>query len=199
MSTEIGFGIVAASAVLSAMRVISSTNLIRAVLWLGLTLIATTALYAMLGASFLAGVQLLLYVGGVMTLMVFGVMITRRHEGIGTMSADTTNPVRGALVGTAVFGLLAGAILKTEGLDTVAAQPVAPLTLADLGRAILHEHVLAFEVLSLLLLAAIIGAVVIARRHDPGPSAKPSGSRYAAAPATGAAPATVPEPEEVAS
>ena len=160
---------VAACAVLSAIFVVRSADLIRAVLWLGITLIATAALYAMLGASFLAGVQLLLYVGGVMTLMVFGVMITRRHEGIATVTADTVEPVRGAIVAATLFGAVASAIVKTEGLDVTPAQPPPLVTLADLGRAILYEHVLAFEVLSLLLLAAIIGAVVIARRRDPGP------------------------------
>ena len=173
MITSVGFGLVAACAIVSAIFVVQSANLIRAVLWLGITLIATAALYAMLGASFLAGVQLLLYVGGVMTLMVFGVMITRRHEGIASTTKDTTNPVRGALVALALFGVVANAIFKTEGLDA-AAPPVAPLTLPELGRAILHEHVLAFEVLSLLLLAAIIGAVVIARRRDPGPATEPA-------------------------
>ena len=169
MITSLGFGAVAACAVLSAIFVVRSADLIRAVLWLGITLIATAALYAMLGASFLAGVQLLLYVGGVMTLMVFGVMITRRHEGIATVTADTVEPVRGAIVAATLFGAVASAIVKTEGLDVTPAQPPPLVTLADLGRAILYEHVLAFEVLSLLLLAAIIGAVVIARRRDPGP------------------------------
>lgn len=174
MITTIGFGLVAACALLSAIFVVRSANLIRAVLWLGVTLVATAALYAMLGASFLAGVQLLLYVGGVMTLMVFGVMITRRHEGIATTSTDTTNPVRGAIVAMALFGVVANAIVKTEGLDAAPVPPPAPLTLPDLGHAILGEHVLAFEVLSLLLLAAIIGAVVIARRRDPGPVTEPA-------------------------
>lgn len=174
MITTLGFAIVAVCALLSAIFVVRSADLIRAVLWLGITLIATAALYAMLGASFLAGVQLLLYVGGVMTLMVFGVMITRRHEGIAKTTTDTVHPVRGAIVALALFGVVANAIVKTEGLDAAPAAPLAPLTLEDLGRAILHEHVLAFEVLSLLLLAAIIGAVVIARRRDPGPVTEPS-------------------------
>lgn len=168
------FGAVAVCALLSALLVVRSSDLIRAVLWLGITLIATAALYAMLGASFLAGVQLLLYVGGVMTLMVFGLMVTRRHEGIANTTADTSHPVRGAVVALGLFGVVAFAILKTEGLDAPQAEPVVALTQVDLGRALLGEYILAFEVLSLLLLASIIGAVVIARRHDPGPSTEPS-------------------------
>jgi NADH-quinone oxidoreductase subunit J len=174
MSATLGFGLVAACALLSAVFVVLAVDLIRAVLWLGVTLVATAALYAMLGASFLAGVQLLLYVGGVMTLMVFGVMITRRHEGIAPTATDSVNPVRGALVASALFGLVASAIVKTDGLDASPPQALAPLTLADLGRAILVQHVLAFEALSLLLLAAIIGAVVLARRRDPDSADEPT-------------------------
>jgi len=174
VSATLGFGVVAACALLSAVFVVRAVDLIRAVLWLGITLVATAALYAMLGASFLAGVQLLLYVGGVMTLMVFGVMITRRHEGIAPTATDSVRPVRGAVVAAALFGLVAAAIVNTEGLDEAPARALAPLTLADLGRSILVEHLLAFEALSLLLLAAIIGAVVIARRRDPGPLDEPT-------------------------
>jgi NADH-quinone oxidoreductase subunit J len=173
VSAMLGFVLVAACALLSAVFVVLAVDLIRAVLWLGVTLVATAALYAMLGASFLAGVQLLLYVGGVMTLMVFGVMITRRHEGIAPTATDSVNPARGALVASALFGLVATAIVRTDGLDA-APQPLAPLTLADLGRAILVQYVLAFEALSLLLLAAIIGAVVLARRRDPDSTDEPT-------------------------
>lgn len=161
----LGFSLVAACAALSALLVVRSANLIHAVLWLGVTLVATAALYAMLGASFLAGVQVLVYVGGVITLMVFGLMITRRHEGI-IVRAEQANAFRAGAAAIGLFGLLALAISSTRDLD---AGPVAPaVTTGELGRALLGEHVLAFEVMSFLLLGAIIGAIVIARRHDPG-------------------------------
>lgn len=165
MMLELGFAFVAALAVVSAMLCVSSAQLLRAVLWLGATLVATAALYAMLDASFLAGVQLLLYVGGVMTLLLFGLMITRRHEGVAPPAPDSASPVRALFIAGSLFGLLAAAILKTDGLEAKVAPP--PLRLAALGRALLVDHVMSFEVVSLLLLAAIIGAVVIARRRDP--------------------------------
>lgn len=166
MSASVGFGFVAACALLSAFFVVRSPNLVRAALWLGVTLLATAALYAMLDASFLAGVQVLLYVGGVSILMVFGVMMTRRHEGI-IVEAETSKVPRGVFAAGAIFGVLAGAIQLTPELD----QPLPPpptVTIQDLGRGLLINHVLAFEVVSLLLLIAIIGAIVIARRRDPG-------------------------------
>ena len=149
----------------SACLVVRVANLVHAVLWLGVTLVATAALYATLGASFLAGVQVLVYVGGVVTLMIFGVMITRRHDGI-LVPAESGGQVRGALLGGAFFALLAWATLATPGLDgPAAATDPAP---AMLGRALVSEHVLAFEALSVLLLGAMIGSIVIARRRDPG-------------------------------
>jgi NADH-quinone oxidoreductase subunit J len=181
MMETIGFGLAAACAFLSAIFVVRSANLIHAALWLGLTLLSTAALYAMLGASFLAGVQLLVYVGGVITLMIFGVMITRRHDGI-LVRADSSAPARGGFVAGAFFAVVAWAIHSTPGLD-VGLVPNA-MSPADLGRVFLREQVLAFETLSVLLLGAIVGAIVIARRRDPGapgraperPAALPAGS-----------------------
>ncbi len=160
----IGFGVVAVCMVLSALFVVLSRRLVRAVLWLGVTLVATAALYAMQGASFLAGVQVLVYVGGVVTLMIFGVMVTRRHEGI-ALEIDTTRAGRAFVIPAVIFGVLAFAIRTTPGLDAPVEQ--RSLTTAELGRALLVDHVFAFEVISFLLLAAILGAIVLARRKDP--------------------------------
>ncbi len=165
MIQSIGFGLVALCMLATAIMVVRSDNLIRATLWLGGTLLATAGLYAIVGASFLASVQVLLYVGGVMTLMIFGVMITRRHEGL-DVPAESTGGVRGAIAAVLLFVVLAAAIDKTEGLDVLRVTP--PTTTAELGRALLVEHVFAFEVLSLLLLGTIIGAIVLARKRDLG-------------------------------
>jgi NADH-quinone oxidoreductase subunit J len=159
------FGLAAACALLSALFVVRSTNLVHAALWLGVTLLTTAVLYAMFGASFLAGVQVLVYVGGVITLMIFGVMITRRHDGV-VVQAESARQARGVVVAGGFFGIVAAAIRSTEGLDVgLVPNAISP---ADLGRAFLREQVLAFETLSVLLLGAIVGAIVIARRRDPG-------------------------------
>ena len=162
----LAFVVVALCMAVSAGFVVTSRRLVRAVLWLAVTLVSTAALYAMQGASFLAAVQVLVYVGGVVTLMIIGVMVTRRHEGIAA-EIDTTHGLRAGVVSLALFAVVAFAIETTPGLDA----PVEPqtLTTAALGRAILVDHVFSFEVLSFLLLGAIVGAVVIARRKDPAP------------------------------
>jgi NADH-quinone oxidoreductase subunit J len=157
------FGVLAVCAVVSALGVVRSKDLVHAVVWLAATLIATAALYAALGASFLAGVQALVYAGGVITLVLFGVMITRRHDG-NVVSAESSGKVRAALVSAAFFGTVAWAVRATPGLDRPLEAPL--VNTADLGRSLLVDHVLAFEAASLLLLASMIGAVVIARRRD---------------------------------
>lgn len=161
---EVLFGAAAACALVPALLTVRATNLIHAALWLGASLLATAGVYAALGSSFIAAVQVLVYVGGVITLMLFGVMMTRRHEGL-VAPAESQNTGRAAVVAGTLFALLALAIHRTPGLD----RPLAPSAGANapgLGRALVVEHVLAFEALSVLLLAAIIGAVVIARRRD---------------------------------
>ena len=165
MSQSIAFGAIAAIALLSALLVVRSKNLIHAVLWLGVTLLSSAALYALLDASFLAGVQVLVYVGGVITLMIFGVMITRRHEGL-TVVAESTGSARGVVVAAALFAVVAFAIRTTPELDATTTGTTVVQT-ADIGRALLRDHVLAFEVASFLLLGAIIGAIVVARKRDP--------------------------------
>jgi NADH-quinone oxidoreductase subunit J len=151
------------------------------------TLLTTAVLYAMLGASFLAGVQVLVYVGGVITLMIFGVMITRRHDGI-VAGAESSPPARGVFVASAFFTVVAAAIRSTPGLDVGLVPNVA--SPADLGRVFLREQVLAFETLSILLLGAIVGAIVIARRRDPGTSRRELGGDVAS-PTPSAAPGEV--------
>jgi NADH-quinone oxidoreductase subunit J len=166
MTAELGFGVLAFLVVgFPALRVVTSRDLVRAVLWLAVTLLGTAVLYALLAAPFLAGVQVLTYVGGVVTLMVFGVMVTRKHDGT-TVAIDGTNGVRGGLAALVFFGLVASAIVRTDLSGLVAVR--TPST-QELALALLDRYLLAFEVASVLLLAAIVSAVVLARRRDPVP------------------------------
>lgn len=148
----------------TAMLAVSVKNLVHALLWLGLSLIGTAALFAMFGASFLAAIQVLLYVGGIVMLLVFGVMLTRDHNDIAAVR-KTRRPLRAAIVAALMFGALVQAILATPGLDTEATGLVS---IQALGESLLGPYGLAFEVLSLLLLAAMVGAVVLARKRDLG-------------------------------
>jgi NADH-quinone oxidoreductase subunit J len=168
VSDELVFGLFALVVVaFPALRVVTSRDLVRAVLWLAVTLLGTAVLYALLHAPFLAGVQVLTYVGGVVTLMIFGVMVTRKHEG-STVTIDGSLRVRSAIAALAFFGVVAYGILKT---DLSSLTPVETPSTQDLAHSLLDRYLLAFEVASVLLLAAIVSAVVLARRRDPVPEA----------------------------
>ena len=183
MTEELGFGLLILVLVgIPALRVVTCRDLVRSILWLAATLLGTAVLYALLHAPFLAGVQVLTYVGGVVTLMVFGVMVTRKHEG-SNFTIDGTGRLRGALAALAFFVVVAAAVLRTD-LSSLA--PVDPPSTQDLAFLLLDRYLLAFEVASVLLLAAIVSAVVLARRRDPAPD--PAATREAAALREGSTP-----------
>lgn len=162
MGAQIAFGVIATCMVASGLFAITSKNLVHSVLWLAVSLMATAALYATLDAPFLAAMQIMLYTGGVITLMLFGVMLTDHRHEVGVVNASGRR-MPGILGGAALFGILASAIYRTE-------MPVAPVqfdsSTAHLGSLLFADHLVAFEALSVLLLAAMLGAIVLARRHD---------------------------------
>jgi NADH-quinone oxidoreductase subunit J len=164
MTEALLFFVLAALILVGAVRVVASRDLVHSVLWLGVVLVLTAGMFLMLGAPFLAGIQLLLYTGGVITLMLFGVMLTRRHHEIG-VEIDSSRRLPAALGSLALFGAMACAILRTE---LPAWSSFAPIPAIEIGRAFLTDHLIAFEVLSVLLLAAMIGAIVLGRQRDFG-------------------------------
>jgi NADH-quinone oxidoreductase subunit J len=175
---------------LAGRNVVVSRDLVHSVLWLGLALVATAGLFVTLQAEFLAAVQILLYTGGVITLMLFGVMLTRRLSGV-RIEHGSSQRVRGAVLAIAAFALVAFAATQaprsgagsgirsaaasasdTAGASdgTAAAAAAAGTGFGDpqaLGSLILRDLMLPFEILSILLLAAMIGAIVLARKVDP--------------------------------
>ncbi len=162
---QIGFMVVAAVMLFSALRVASSHNLVHTVLWLATTLVSTAVAYVFLEAPFLAAIQLILYTGGVLTLMLFGIMLTQRNEGV-EVPNESAGRGRAFVVAAALFGLFTAAVLKT---DTLPHAPGPPVPVEAIGKSVLGPHLLAFEVLSVLLLAVMVGAIVLARRHDHAP------------------------------
>lgn len=155
------FYVVAAVTLAGAWFAVSAKNLFRAALGLALALFGVAALYLFLEAEFLAATQLLIYVGAILTLIIFGVMLTARI-------ADPTLPrwnrqVKGALLlSLAVGGGLMYGCLNT---DWVLAAPKPVVSLYSLGRSLISIYLLPFELLSVLLLGALVGAIVIARKE----------------------------------
>ncbi len=168
MGAWILFAVVALLLVGAALMVVLSTDLVHTVLWLAVGLVTTAVVYVALSADFLAAAQILLYTGGVVTLMLFAVMLTRRLSGVGITITRGQGWLRAVVFSVATLGLVAAAVLKSG----VGAGPMPPMA-ADtqaLGALFLTDLVVPFEALSLLLLAAMVGAVVLARREGGRPA-----------------------------
>lgn len=159
----IGFWILAVLLVGSALAVVLSRNLFHSVLWLALALTGTAGIFLMLHAEFLAGVQILLYAGGVVTVVVFAIVVTERLVG---EKLSHTN--RGIVGGAAVAGLVLLLLLNTLSRTPLAVAPIAfaadPTRL--LGTEILTRFVLPFELLAVILLVSLLSASYFARPED---------------------------------
>ncbi len=155
------FWLLAAVTVGSALLVVTTRNLVHAALWLVVTLGAVAGVYLLLAAEFVAWVQVLVYIGAVVVLLLFGVMLTRAPIG---RDADLDNDQRllGALVALFVFGAL-GAVL-IDGFGDQKVGTIAVRRTAEVSDSIFGAYVVPFEVSSVLLLAALVGAVALARR-----------------------------------
>ena len=166
-ASTIAFIVFALFSLGGALGVVTTRNLVHATLYLILSLFGAAGFFVLLSAPFMAVVQVLVYIGAIAILIVFAVMLTRSM----TRLRDLYNRqwiVSGVVAGVLFILLMAGVILPVWGLNGAqAAKPVSDIVLntVDLGKALVdqNQYVLPFEVASLLLTAAMIGAIVIAR------------------------------------
>ena len=163
VAQNVGFGIIAAVMVIFALRVVSSSNVVHAALSLVMVMAGAAALYVLLAAEFVAVTQVLVYIGAVMVLFLFGVMLTRAKLG---KEGDLNNKNWG--VGIPVAILLLGVMVYALGdgwartkIDATGGSVVSTTAISDL---IFSPYILPFWGLSFVLLAAVIGAIVLARK-----------------------------------
>ena len=141
-----------------------SQNIVRMAVYLLLTLIGVAGLYFMMSAELLAAVQLIVYAGGTLILIVFGVMLTGR-EAFGQMKVHMWELVCAPLIGIIIAALLGFALMRTD-LPPEAAEPVGGYgTVEDVGKGLLSTFVVPFEVAAVLLLVVMIGAAYMARQR----------------------------------
>jgi NADH-quinone oxidoreductase subunit J len=145
----------------AAVLTVTSKNLVHAALSLAATLAGIAGVFLVLHADFLALVQLVVYVGAVAVLFLFGLMLTRAP--IGREALDSQNRGLGLAVAGGLFVVLSALIIGAFGTTTVA-QVTGP-GIEVIGIAIFADWVLPFELLSMLLLGALIGAIMLARRE----------------------------------
>ena len=161
VAQHIAFGVTAAAIGLSALRVVTTKNIVHAALYLTVVLAGVAALYILLAAEFVFAVQVIVYIGAIVVLFLFGIMLTRSPMGNSDELDNNQRPVA-AVVALFLAGAL-GALLIDAFRDNKIADPTIART-GDIGADIFQKFVIPFEVVSVLLLAALVGAVVIARR-----------------------------------
>ena len=156
------FFVIAAFTVISAGGVAFSSNIVYSAFSLMGTFMGVAALYVFLAADFIAVIQVLIYVGGILVLMLFAVMLTHRIADV-----RVSNRSVGRLPALAIIVLIAGAMGKAvlgANWKTVPIDTPAPTTYA-IGNGFLGPYILPFELASVVLLAALIGAVVLSRKE----------------------------------
>jgi NADH-quinone oxidoreductase subunit J len=156
------FYILAAVMIGAAVMVVSVKNIFHSALFLVLCFFSVAGIYILLEAEFLAAVQVLIYVGAITILMIFAIMLTHRlYSAKIKQSNEQVIPgliIVGALLLATLFAL--GSTTWKLSFETAQAQSVV-----GIGRLLLTSYVLPFEVVSVVLLTALIGAVIIARRE----------------------------------
>lgn len=159
---EIVFILIGIGTAASAVLTVTSKNLVHAALFLATTLAGIGAEFLVLRADFLAWVQIVVYVGAIAVLFLFGLMLT--NAPIGREALDSQNKPLGLAVSVSMFGVLMTLMVDAYGgmRQSLDSQP----RIADIGDAIFSTWVFPFELVSLLLLAALIGAIMISRRED---------------------------------
>jgi NADH-quinone oxidoreductase subunit J len=167
VAQQIAFGILALAMCLSALRVVTTKNMVHAALYLTAVLAGAAGIYILLGAEFVAVTQVLVYIGAVVVLMLFGLFLTRAPIG-NAQDLDNDQRAWAALLALLLLGGLGVALGRAFKGQRVHPQyigdPASHSNTAAVGLSIFHDFVIPFEVASVLLLAALVGAVVIARR-----------------------------------
>ena len=162
IAQNIAFGIIAAATVLAALGMVTTRNIVHAALFLVAVLGGLAANYILLAAEFIATTQVLVYIGAVMVLFLFGIMLTRAPIGRIPQMTGATWPVA-ALSALALGGVTVYALIDEFGTDSLATDNTVFRT-ADVSDSVFSQYIIPFEAISVLLLAALIGAVVLARR-----------------------------------
>lgn len=169
VAQNVFFYIIATVMVVAALRVVTTSNIVHAALYLVVVLAGVAAQFLLLGAEFVGVTQILVYIGAVIVLFLFGIMLTRAKVGSeDRLNHDNVFPaILTAILLVVVMGY---AVIDFAGSSEIAvlsteANPVLPTTVEQISDSIFSTYIVAFEAISVLLLAALIGAIVVARKE----------------------------------
>jgi NADH-quinone oxidoreductase subunit J len=163
IAENVAFGIIAAAMALGAIGVVRTKNVVHAALYLVVVLAGGAAQFILLGQEFVAWVQVLVYIGAVIVLFLFGIMLTRAPMG---RSTELDNGPQLKIIG-GVIALVLAAVLGYslwDGFHGTQFGDFAVQRTSEVSDSIFSTYLVPFEVVSVLLLGALIGAIVLARR-----------------------------------
>ena len=155
------FLIIAALVIASGFWVVFSPNLSHSAVSLLFALFGTAGLYIFLYADFIAATQVVIYVGGILVLIIFGVMLTTRID-TPSIAASSKNQYIGGIGAFIIFVIQVGVIFNTPW--HIGGGQNREATVASIGSLLLNKYLLPFEIVSILLLAALMGAALLSRR-----------------------------------
>jgi NADH:ubiquinone oxidoreductase subunit 6 (subunit J) len=160
---QVMFFVLSAVTLISGALVVTTRSLFRAALWLVLAFFGIAGLFVLLNAEFLAVAQVLIYVGAISTLIIFAIMLSR---GVMDPGARRFNDQWGLVagLGAVLFVLLAAILTRVQW--PLSPGPVPPDAIQRLGSEFVNAYVIPFEVASVLLVVAMIGAIIIARERE---------------------------------
>jgi NADH-quinone oxidoreductase subunit J len=161
VAQNVVFGILAAVMILSAWKVVTTKNVVRAVLYLVVVLAGAGAQYLLLASEFIFVVQVIVYIGAIIVLFLFGTMLTRAPIGRDT-GLDNDQKWLAALTGLFLLGVVLYVLADAFGDTKIHITGVQRT--ADVANSMFGPYLIPFEVVSVLLLAALVGAIAIARR-----------------------------------
>ena len=161
----VAFWVTALVMAASSVRVVTSRNVVHAALYLVVTLASVAAIYAQLTAEFVAWVQVLIYIGAVIVLVLFGVMLTRAP--LGREALDNEQRSIAVVAAFGLFGTLATVLVDFFENDAVPLTSDRASRTVQVGEQLFSRWVIPFEVVSVILLAALVGAVALARKDAP--------------------------------
>jgi NADH-quinone oxidoreductase subunit J len=167
VAQNIAFAVIAVLMVFAAVRVVTTGKIVHAALWLVVVLAGIAAQYILLAAEFTAVVQVLVYIGAIVVLFLFGIMLTASRLGGDELVNRPMRPVA-IVIAVSLFGVMAWSLwdyFGDTGIDLVG-RSTAELgqTTAQVADSLFLTYLVPFEVVSVLLLAALTGAIVLARR-----------------------------------
>ena len=149
----------------SAIWVVVSPNLVHSATSLLVTLFGIAGLYVFLYADFLAATQVVIYVGGILVLIIFGVMLTNKIDKP-VIESISSNKIIGVLISSFIFTILSIIVIQTNWPIIADNAKEGPPTVELIGKLILGKYLLPFELISILLLSALVGSALLARKKN---------------------------------